>query len=196
MQTHQDVWWSVSDQEEHAYFRAFNQPDPILEFTPWPIKVQSIVFADGSSLFSAGGAGVGAGQTPWQQNINGNGYNLSSVNNISAGNGYFTGELVSGFVNTSEVNVDGDITILGNLEGSQGLFHGQVTCSFLNSSGINVVGNVDITGQYRINGFPISTGAIISASAPSTSTNANGALWFDTNSLSLNVLYNGSWVQV
>lgn len=127
MQTHKDVWWSVADQFEYAYFRGYGDPYPFLEFTPWPIKVAGLIFPDGTTQFTAGGGGGGgvailAGpgisvtqgvgtvtisntfpQSPWQSSINGNGFNLSNVGNLG---------------------VNGNVTVGGSVDASQFLLNG------------------------------------------------------------------------
>lgn len=124
MQTHKDIWFSVSDEHEHIYFRAFHTPHPVLDFIPWPIRVSGIFFPDGTSMISANseqgppptliaGNGIslsygigtvtvtnadpGVPQTPWQSNINGAGFSLSNASNISVnGNVSANGYFASG----------------------------------------------------------------------------------------------------
>ena len=70
MQTHQDIWFSVSDQLEHVYFRAFHQPTPVLDFITWPIRVSGVVFPDVSEITSASEGGTGAAGVPGSVQIN------------------------------------------------------------------------------------------------------------------------------
>jgi hypothetical protein len=166
MQTHQDVWFSVADELEHIYFRAYHQPYPLLDFIPWPIRVTGVVFPDGSELFTANGGGAGAPsilagsgisvtpgtgtvtignlwpQTPWQSDINGNGFNLLNVGNLGV-NGSETvgGNLtVSGSTSLNDLTVQNE-TINGNL-------------SVLGSSNLNSLNVSSLT----INGVPVTPG--------------------------------------
>ena len=149
MQSYQDVLWQVNQQIEQAIFRvpdSFiseygpNHEKPYLDFTPWPIRVTSLMFSDGTEMSTAGGGGGGQNQTPWLSDINAARFSLFNVNQISS---FWQDELI--LQGGPDVRIlDGgntaNITVGNNL--------------VIIYPGLEVDGDINITGQYLVNGLP------------------------------------------
>ena len=107
-----------------------------------------IVLTNVNSINGAPPGGGAGGQTPWLSNINGCGYNLSNVSNIS---------LLS-----MNVNVGGIFQPVGFWlfdSGTNGVYHEGAGVGINQLPGayaLSVNGDVNATGQYYIDGTPIS----------------------------------------
>lgn len=227
MQTHKDIWFSADfNHNEHIYFNTEHLPTPVVDFIPWPIRVRAVYFTDGTSLFSAGGAGVGIGQTPWVQNVNADGFRLDNVSDLTST--YIVTDAIR-VTGSGGLVVDQNATFGGTITITADVYAQDITAEFIvtealrvtSSGGLVVDENAIISGGTIVMpnipttpaGLPSgalwnnngavtvapslggSSAAIVSGVTPSTAL-TQGSLWFDTNSLSLNVLYAGTWVQV
>jgi hypothetical protein len=194
MQSHKDIWFSVEDQHEHIYFRAYHKPHPVLDFIPWPIRVSGIYFDDGSSLFSAHhdrppgpilqegigiffthspigtltiNADIPAIQTPWLQNIDANGFSLSNVGNLTA-NGTSTFNGFSKFNGSASFDLDISVRDVAQ-------FFAQVIAY----DDMTVLGNLQVN---TINGAPYPP------TAWTANIDGNGFALYNTSSINTNYL--------
>lgn len=150
MQSNQDILFNVENESEWIYFNVNHRPTPVVEFIPYPIAVSSIIFSDGSQLFTAGGGT----QTPWLSNIDANNFSITNLNSIN-------GVPIANFgANPAGVNTQ----IQWNNNGAFGASANLVWNNANSRMGIGtpnpqftleVNGDVNIIGTLRINGVPL-----------------------------------------
>lgn len=164
MQTNRDILFQVGNLHEWIFFNVKWNPTPIMEFIPWPIKVSSIIFSDGTQQWTAGGGGGGGSM-------------------LVAGSGI---QLITAPGPPPTITINSDVySWLQNVNANGHTISGL--------GGVQVNGNVNITGQYLINGVPISTGGGATVSNTPPSSPSSGQLWFDPVAGQLFVWNGSTW---
>ena len=82
---------------ENLYLNNRDREEPFLDIFPWPIRVEMIIFPDGTTMSTVPGGG-GQNQTPWLTDIDGDGFDLTNVGNIQ----------VNGNIDASSFTINGE----------------------------------------------------------------------------------------